>query len=53
MILREFIVFVTLTTLSIGTSIAASIEFDIGDYEVLSDTEEKTSDLLSGNKLFV
>ncbi|XP_043469563.1 uncharacterized protein LOC122503182 [Leptopilina heterotoma] len=43
MLPRELFVLATLTTLSVATS-AASIDFDLGDYEVLTDTEEKSTD---------
>ena len=44
MLPRELLVLATLTTLSVATSAAAAIDFDLGDYEVFPDTEEKSSD---------
>lgn len=49
MLPRELFVLATLTTLSVATS-AASIDFDLGDYEVLTDNEEKSTDDSDNNK---
>lgn len=43
MLPRELFVLATLSTLSVATS-AASIDFDLGDYEVFTDTEERSTD---------